>query len=95
MVLSHFHVEPILGYVRLSCGCAGVLTIVVHIIWVLLHSDVKFEGKIFENMLKMVQKLGQTLNLPDFRNFFCKIDFCFQIQYLSAATPKLYAQKFA
>ena len=43
------------------------MKIFVHIIWVLPHSEIKFEGKInFENMLKIVQKLGQTLNLQDF-----------------------------
>ena len=53
------------------------MKICVHIIWVLPHSDIKFEVKInFENMLKIVKKLGETLNLPDFRiifNIFAKL----------------------
>ena len=55
------------------------MKIFLHIIWVLPHSDIKFEGKInFGNMLKIVRKLGQTLNLPDFRiivNIFAKLIF--------------------
>ena len=40
-----------------------VMKIVVNIIWVSPHSDIKFE-----NMLKIFQKLGQTFDLPDFFN---------------------------
>ena len=42
------------------------MKIFVHIIWELPHSDIKFECKSFKNMFKIVQKLGQILNLMDF-----------------------------
>ena len=37
----------------------------MHIIWVLPHADIKFEST--NHFCKYVRKLGQTLNLPDFR----------------------------
>ena len=42
----------------------------VHIIWVLPHSDIKRAKINFVNMLKIIRKLGQPLNLLDFRIIF-------------------------
>ena len=45
------------------------MNIFVHIIWELPHSDI--QAKInFENMLTIVRKLGQTLNLTGFFGYF-------------------------
>ena len=55
------------------------MKIVVHIIWVLTQSDIKFEiqNQFCKNITNF-QKLGQTLNLLDFRvilNIFAKLIF--------------------
>ena len=50
-----------------------IKTLQIFAYYVLPHSDFKFEGKNqFENMLKIVQKMGRTLNLLDFRIIFNK-----------------------